>query len=71
MIALTLCLNYTYDELYSILMKLNISDFQNITTENIMNFFEEVLKAFKNKDFKLYYANLLTDSIIRKKINQS
>ena len=41
LLALTLCLNYSYSELYSMLTKLNITEFQHVTTENIINFFEE------------------------------
>ena len=40
-ISLILNLNYTYNELYAILIKLHIQDLQHITTDNILNFFCE------------------------------
>ena len=35
----------------------------------IYNFFKKVLYAFKNKNFKSFYKNLLNDAMIREKIN--
>ena len=41
LIGTLICLNYTYSELKSIFMKLNFDNFQDIDSNNIINFFNE------------------------------